>query len=273
LPQISLLAGVFHITAKENHPEMKINSASCEIIGADDFDRGIARKLILPGEITGIKTFYAELRGGIANKYLPEKKKLRILLFTNGSGNVMQDGLNFAIEELALFVPDIHREFEITSGKKSLSYLEIVLHLTAEDLQLMDGQKGLFPYYLQYSDCRLYDENIKSVKTINRTILSEDIVPRLCIGSVQTNGPDAVAEHTHPMLEQLFFGLAGNDIVVMADSAKTKFLEKDLLHIPLGSRHGAKVEAGKELHYIWIDLFHSQDDMDYIRNHHIMKDE
>jgi hypothetical protein len=261
------------MTAKENHPEMKINSAGCGAIEADDFDRGIARKLILPGEIDSVKTFYAELLGEVSNKYLPEKKKLRILLFTSGSGNVMQDGLNFAIDELALFVPDIHREFLITSGNKSLSYLEIVLHLTSEDMQSLDGQKGLFPYYIRYSECRQYDENIKSAKTVNRTILSEDIVPRLCIGSVQTSGPDQVDPHVHPMLEQLFFGLSGNDVVVSADSAEARFLGKDLLHIPLGSRHGVKVEAGKELHYIWIDLFHSQEGMDYIRNTHILKDE
>ncbi len=118
------------MVAKENHPETKINSASCEIIGTDDFDRGIARKLILPGEISSIKTFCAELLGGIANEYLPEENKLRVLLFTSGSGNVKQDGSDFAIDELALFVPDIHREFIIASGKKNLSYLEIILHLS-----------------------------------------------------------------------------------------------------------------------------------------------
>jgi hypothetical protein len=75
------------------------------------------------------------------------------------------------------------------------------------------------------------------------------------------------------MLEQLFFGLSGNDVVVSADSAEARLLGKELLHIPLGSRHGVTVEAGKELHYIWIDLFHSQEGMDYIRNTHILKDD
>lgn len=99
--------------------------------------------------------------------------------------------------------------------------------------------------------------------------MPEEIVPRLCIGSVMTSGPDKVAAHTHPMLEQLFFGLQGNDIEVFADEAKRRFIEGDLLHIPLGSMHGATVEAGKELHYIWIDLFNSMADMDYIKKHHI----
>ncbi|MCK5463286.1 MAG: hypothetical protein KAI95_09730, partial [Bacteroidales bacterium] len=111
---------------------MKIKSASCEIAGAGDFDRGIARILILPGEIIGIKTFWAELRGGIANKYIPEENEQRVLLFTNGTGSIVQDGVNFAIDELSLFVPDLHREFIISSGKEDLSYLEIIVHLAAE---------------------------------------------------------------------------------------------------------------------------------------------
>ena len=252
---------------------MKINSASCHINGTGDFDRGIARILILPGEIIGIKTFYAELRGGIANKYLPEENEQRILLFTDGTGSILQDGANFAIDELSLFVPDNHREFIISSGKKNLSYLEIILHLAAEDLIWLGEREDKFPYFVRYAECRQYDEPIKSGKTVSRIILSEDIVPRLCIGSVQTSGPDEVGAHTHPMLEQLFFGLAGNDVLVMADSAEVRFLEKDLLHIPLGSSHGAKVKAGKELHYVWIDIFHSLEDIDYIKNNHFFKDE
>jgi hypothetical protein len=254
---------------RENHPETKINSASCQVSG---LERGIARILVLPGEIIGIKTFYAELHGGIANKYLPEENEQRILLFIQGAGSIQQDGVNFDFDGLSLFVPDNQREFLITSGKKSLIYLEIILHLTAEDLRWMGEREDKYPYFVRYAECRQYVDDIKSGKTVSRIILPEDIVPRLCIGSVQTSGPDEVGAHTHPMLEQLFFGLAGNDVVVMTDSAETRFIEKDLLHIPLGSSHGVKVGQGKDLHYVWIDIFHSLEDIDYIKNNHFLKD-
>jgi len=259
--------------AKKNQPQMNINSASCEITGAGNFDRGIARILILPGEIVGIKTFYAELRGGIANKYLPEENEQRIMLFTGGTGSIQQDGADFAIDELSLFVPDLHREFIISCGKEDLSYLEIIVHLAADDLLWLGEREHKFPCFIRYAECRQYVDDIKSEKTVSRIILPEDIVPRLCIGSVQTGGPDEVGAHTHPMLEQLFFGLAGNDVIVLADSAEARFMEKDLLHIPLGSSHGVKVEAGNKLHYVWIDIFHSLEDIDYIKDNHIMKDE
>ena len=104
-------------------------------------------------------------------------------------------------------------------------------------------------------------------------ILNEDIVPRLCMGSVETSGPDEVAAHIHPMLDQLFFGLSGNDCMVMAGTAESRFLENDLLHIPLGSRHGVSVETGKYLNYIWIDLFHTQEEMGYMKDTHIIINE
>ena len=261
------------MAVKKNHPTVQIHSISCEITGAVNFNRGIARILVLPGEIIGIETYYAELHGGIANKYLPEANEQRILLFTGGTGKIQQDGSSFAIDEFSLFVPDPYREFIISSGKEDLRYLEIILHLGTEDLKWLWEREDKYPYFIRYTECREYVDDTKSGKSINRIILPEDVVPRLCIGSVQTSGPDEVGAHTHPMLEQLFFGLAGNDVVVFANDAEAGFLENDLLHIPLGSSHGVKVIAGKELHYVWIDVFHSLDDIDYIRENHFMKDE
>ncbi len=252
---------------------MKINSTSCEITGVGKYDNGIARNPVLPREIVGVNTYFAELRGGMANKCLPEENEQRILLFTNGTGSIRQDGVNFAIDNLSLFVPDHQREFFVFSGKENLSYLEIILHLAAEDLLWLGEREDKFPFFVRYAECKEYVDDIKSEKTVSRIILPEDIVPRLCIGSVQTGGPDEVEAHTHPMLEQLFFGLLGNDVIVKADSAEARFLDKDLLHIPLGSSHGVKVGAGKNLHYVWIDIFHSLEDIDYIKTNHFLKEE
>ncbi len=261
------------MATEEHQAASKINSASCDIIKEGDFEDGVARKLILPGELDSLETFYARLKPGIVKEYPPEAKILRVLIFSEGSGTVMQGGIHRDFAELSLFVPYIHSQFIITGGKEHLSYLEIVLHLNEEDLVYLEEKQERFPYFVSYAECRQYDEDIKSADTVSRIILPEDIVPRLCIGSVQASGPDQVGAHAHPMLEQLFFGLPGNDITVMAGSAETRFRERELLHIPLGSLHGTRVKAGKLLHYIWIDLFHSMEDMVYITQSHILKDE
>lgn len=252
---------------------MKIQKASCAVNEKDIFDSGIVRKAVLPGEVNGIETLFVVVEGQKPYEYQPEEKRLKIFLFSHGEGTISYDELSIPVQVPCLFIPGLKREFRITGGKENLNYLEIEMVLTIQDLDILNKGKAHFPLYNVYSESPKYIESIKSEKTISRMILAEDIVPRLCIGSVETSGPDKVDAHTHPMLEQFFFGLKGNNAVVTADSAETEFMEDDLLHIPLGSSHGVSVEAGKALHYIWIDLFHSQEDMGYITDsHHIIND-
>jgi hypothetical protein len=252
---------------------VNINRAHCEIVESDGSASGFSRKLLLPGEIKGVETFFLELINGVSHVYITEEKKLRILLFLGGAGSIVQENLSIEVNEPCLFVSGLNSEISVTGGKKNLQALEIVMSLTAQDILDLNGREGRFPYYAAYSKCKKYNESIKSKKTISRMILPEDIVPRLCIGSVETTGPDQVAKHTHPMLEQLFLGLPGNDVRVMADSYEAGFREKNLLHIPLGSNHGVKVEEGKKLHYIWVDLFAHGSEMDYMKDNHILLDE
>jgi hypothetical protein len=166
----------------------------------------------------------------------------------------------------------VQKKASIKAGNGSLGLLEITIMLNEKEFDSVRLQTGKLPYFVDYTKCAEYKESIKSPKTTSRTILPENIIPRFCLGSVETTGPDTVGAHAHPMLEQLFFGLPHNDCVVKADEAVTTFKENTLLHIPLGSTHGVTVEEGRILYYIWMDLFRSQDDMSYIRENHITKD-
>jgi len=124
------------------------------------------------------------------------------------------------------------------------------------------------PFFVRYSQCEGYTEAIKSPRTISRTIVPPKTIPRFCMGSVEASGPDVVAPHSHPMLEQLFFGLPGNACEVTADGAVAPLGDRALLHIPLGSWHGVRVIAGSRIHYIWMDFFRSEEDLAYIQDQH-----
>ena len=100
--------------------------------------------------------------------------------------------------------------------------------------------------------------------------LPENLIPRFCMGSVETSGPDNIEKHEHSMLEQLFFGMKNNDCIVWANDQQATLKENELLHIPLGSLHGVEVKKGKNLHYVWIDYFNSQEEMKYISENHII---
>ena len=87
------------------------------------------------------------------------------------------------------------------------------------------------------------------------------------MGTVQTIGPDAVGTHEHPMLDQLFLGLAGNDVIVHADDQQVEFKEFALLHIPIGSSHWVTVEEGKNMYYQWMDFFLTKKGEEWLKTH------
>jgi quercetin dioxygenase-like cupin family protein len=128
-------------------------------------------------------------------------------------------------------------------------------------------QNNIAPYVKKFSECPAYREAIKSPKTVSRTLLPENYVPRVAMGTVETTGPDTVGAHRHPMLEQLFLGLKGNEITVSADDAKAQLTSFAMLHIPLGSNHGAQVGEGKKLYYVWMDFFITKEGQEWLKMH------
>jgi hypothetical protein len=86
-------------------------------------------------------------------------------------------------------------------------------------------------------------------------------------------GPDEVGAHEHPMLDQLFLGLAENDMIVHADDDQARLTDFSLLHIPLGSRHGVKAEEGCRMYYMWMDFFLTKEGQEWLKTHKHIDDE
>ena len=227
----------------------------------------LSSQRVLADEITGLDTSYHVVPGAETVEFASTPDKGLIFLFTKGTGTIRSGEATWSISEVSLFIPAPDASVSITA-ETELSCLVLAMNLDTTDLEELESQKNKHPYFISYSKCKTYSEKIKSEKTVNRTLLPEHTYPRLCIGSVQTAGPDEVAAHKHPILEQLFLGLKGNDCLVRADDAETAFGNNDILHIPLGSSHSVRVEEGADLHYIWIDLFRDHEGMDWITQQH-----
>ena len=260
---------------------------------------------VLVGEIDGLRTVFHAIAPGASLSPEYDEAEGRVFLFTSGQGWIETAGSIQQISEVTFYAPAHNTGFVIHAGRvedgggepagavsvdaasshvdppqqspeppagqstEPLRVLELIIDLSATDQEELQQVAARYPLFLSYADCKTYRERIKSDKTISRTLLPEHTFPRLCIGSVETTGDDRVAAHEHPMLEQLFFGLTGNDCIVRADEAQFAFGEGVLLHIPLGSSHGVEVHAPKKLHYIWIDLFRDRQGMDWIVQEHI----
>ena len=218
---------------------------------------------ILANEIKGLDTFAATFTATHTIQPLPQPDAIRLFFFYRGSGSVTADtdhNTQCTIDDMALFVPHPSHTLTITTTSPALLALELHWHLTSADGTA--AAKLALPYMQPYSTARTYKEAIKSPRTTSRTLLPPGTIPRLAIGSVQTIGPDRVAAHSHPMLEQLFMGVRGCDCVVECDGVGVGLVEGEVLHIPLGSMHGVVVSEGRLLEYLWFDFFLNQEDGD-----------
>ncbi len=214
-------------------------------------DPPLGRRL-LPGAIRGVETHYYVQGGGGRHSPSRAAGRAQVFLFVGGAGKIHVHDRSWSFSEMAAFFAPGNAPLLIQAGSDPLEYLEILIALHGDEVARTQSGAELF---VLYSQCEAYSETIKSPKTISRTIVPPDIIPRFCMGSVEALGPDQVAPHSHPMLEQLFLGLPGNACVVTADEAETAFGERALLHIPLGSRHGVRVGEGCTMHYVWMDFF------------------
>ncbi len=230
-------------------------------------DHGRNATDMLANEIHGLASRYFRIPPSDIVEYAGADDCSIILIFLNGKGIISSGKVEKRIEQLSIAAIPPSLPFHVRTGNHNLEYIELIWKMNQADLLTIENSRQDY-YFRNYVDCPPYKEAIKSEKTISRTLIPENIIPRMCMGSVQTEGPDEVAPHTHPMLEQLFWGLAGNNCIVRADDLKTEFIEDQLLHIPLGSKHGVKVEPGRKLNYLWMDFFADLDGMSYIAETH-----
>lgn len=234
-------------------------------------------KSLMENEINGVHVEHLVISTNYATTVSTSEGCKTIYLFIKGTGEVKAGNLSFEIVPETIFLPNAVDSITIkaTHGK-ALHYLKITCELSAQDvldLQELPTENVQNCYYTKFIDCQPYTEAIKSPNTVSRTILSNEFIPRVAMGTVQTRGPDKVAPHEHPMLEQLFLGLSGNQCVVYADDNKVDFPEHSVVHIPLGSNHSVSVEEHKIMYYVWMDFFMDKKGEEWLKTHQVEADQ
>jgi quercetin dioxygenase-like cupin family protein len=225
---------------------------------------------VLTGEIPGIASTFVSLSSGLTHNESASSDEDRVFLVLSGGGALTANGTAHLVrgETIAHFPVGAGVDVK-AAGAAGLDVLILRLAITPVDREDLAAHADLnsVAYVKSFKDCEPYGEDIKSAKTVSRTLLPKDIVPRMSIGTVETDGPDKVARHRHPMLEQYFLGLGQNDITVVADRSRTPLKAWDLFHIPSASNHGAEVAAGHKLYYVWMDFFQDRKGLEYLKVH------
>lgn len=253
-----------------NTPEIKVQNLTLK------WEKGkkVFIEEMLPGEIAGTKIEHISYVGPISQQVIIPDANTSTFLFVKGNGQMHADTSLYHIVPETIAIPMTYKQVTIDVQEgDTLHYLLFTKKLFPQDLKDLET----FPeenkydiFFTKFEDCEPYTEKIKSPNTISRTVLPQDIVPRVSLGTVEAPGPDAVGAHEHAMLDQLFLGLADNDIMVYADDKSVRFKGLSLLHIPIGSSHWVTVDGGKKMYYMWMDFFLTKEGQEWLNTHKSM---
>ena len=229
----------------------------------------LASHQVLPQEIEGVEIDFISILGDYELSVSSQAQSYDVILNLSGEGILVSEGEELKFNSNFIIRPAFNKHYSISvQNDKEIHFLRIRKFLSDIDLQyIFNSMETHAKVYMEtLASCPVYTEEIKSSKTINRMILPEGLVPRFCMGSVETTGPDLVMEHEHPMLDQLFFGLEIANVPSWPMEVYTTLSENMTLHIPLGSKHSVSVAEGEVLAYIWLDFFLTLEGQKYMGN-------
>lgn len=248
-------------------PEIVVQQVNMEIPSGQQ----MLVEVMLPGEIADLNIEHIAVAGPQEKTIQLSKENVEMFIFINGNGTLKADTNLYQLVPESIAIPFEYSSVKINVPEgEELHFVRFSKKLSAqdiEDLKLFPDENKYDIFFTQFEDCEPYTEKIKSPNTISRTVLPENIIPRVALGTVEAPGPDEVGAHEHAMLDQLFLGLTDNDIVVHADGASAQLKEYSLLHIPLGSSHGVTVGDNKKMYYLWMDFFITKEGQEWLKTH------
>ena len=258
---------IFFTIGCKSSPDIKVQEMTMKLPkGSQTFSEEL-----LHGEIADTKIEHFSYAGPISQTVKLSLENVNMFLFIKGNGSLQADTLSYDIVPESIAIPFSFSSitFKVPEGD-TIHFVQFTKKLSPQDLEDIKAfpiENKYDVYFKKFSDCEAYTEKIKSPNTVSRTVLPADIIPRVSLGTVKTVGPDAVGAHVHPMLDQLFLGLAQNNITVHADHKSAVMREFSLLHIPIGSNHWATVEKDKKMYYLWMDFFLTKEGQLWLKTH------
>jgi len=205
------------------------------------------------GEINGARPVHHKIAEGDDVSFGANVGYYHILILLEGDAVFTTDGKAYHFTDRTTFVSDPKKDL-VVKAMSETRILEIQWDEEEGDGEDLKAYNTQFPVVVPYQDSIQYIDPNKSEKTISRMMIPHEIIPRFTIGSVESYGYDIVRPHAHPMLDQFFYSFAENDMEVIIDDGKYNMKGDAIIHIPLGSNHGAEVTDNRHMHYMWVDF-------------------
>ena len=231
-----------------------------------------AEQCLMDQEIPGTRITRYRLLSGEKLIRTGANDLVRIWIVCAGSISISVGTETTSVSERGIYAADPRKEAALLASDDA-EVIELCRYVSPQEYNELCAQ-NMLPYLVDYDKAPTYTEDCKSAKTVSRMLIPARIVPRFAMGSVQTKDDDLVEQHSHPMLEQYFFGLRDNSCELLIDDSVFPFAGNMLVHIPLGSNHGVRSNAGQVIHYLWMDFLFDEEGLLYMdREHKISTEE
>lgn len=228
---------------------------------------GTQATVLCEGKIPGATPVSHQISAGDSVVFEPGRVYHILTLMSGSVSFVCGDDVQ-VFDERVTYVPALDAKLEVRAETDAL-LLEIQWEMEPSDDALIAEYAVEFPMVVPYAQAMQYRDKNKSDKTISRVMIEQRNIPRFCMGSVESYGPDTVLSHAHPMLDQFFASFEENEMYCMIEGKPWLMKGDEIFHIPLGSDHGVEVEEGKRMHYMWIDFLIGEEGMRRLDSSHI----
>ena len=208
----------------------------------------------------GIRNFKCFLKAG--SEYKPElqAKETVLLMFGKGKGYIASKKHLFNITEVAVYAADFDKESYTIHALEDMEFVCSRIEMNEWDWKVFNSSHVRLPFFVQMSDCVIYDQDCKGPHTDSWWILSPQQLGRIMLGIVRANGEGTV-EKGHPKVEQWNYCLGNSDFHLSVEDAPVVHHKGgEWSYVPAGYDHSLTAEPGKEVFYFWYEHYTREKD-------------
>ena len=233
--------GIVHYQKKEDRVYEQLSS-------------GIERAELLPGRVSGVKTFVCRVKAGAIVELESYEQTTVLYYFTAGEGYVTTQKKAFPINEPSLFVPEMAPARQQLHAATDMEYLQLTCDMIEQDKEQWAHWHGKLPYFVPLKNCIEYTEGFRPEAIHAYSILDTHWVTRMTMGAIIGKGPNKAEPHSHDNLYQWYYGMPGTKFTYIAGGESIVLSEGDFAFIPTHIDHAIEIEPGENVNYVWFEI-------------------
>ncbi len=209
-----------------------------------------------------IKFYRCSLKAGCSVTPKLEEDRIVMLIF-NGKRACIRCGEDvFHVTQPAFFLPDFAKQSYDIGALEDVEFIMGVFGMNDWDRENYLKWHKHLPFFVMYTDGVQYDQDCKKPGTRSWSILQGMQLGHVTAGVVRAVGA-GTDEKGHPEVHQWNYCLGDSDFDLDVEGETTPQRPGDFSFIYAGKDHKLLAKPNKEVFYVWIEWYTSDDLTEY----------